>query len=86
MAKLSNFATNILTGLHTLMDDTKIRLNEKEFTILQMIAAGKTSDQIAAEMCLALPTIKWYRKRLRSKFDVGTTVQMISKAIQLQIL
>ena len=40
-----------------------------------------TSEQIAEQLCLSLPTIKWYRKRLRIKFDVGTTVEMIRKAL-----
>ena len=58
-----------------------VKLTKKELQILQLIAEGKQSSQIAEELCLSLPTIKWYRKRLRDKFETGTTVGMVRKAI-----
>jgi DNA-binding CsgD family transcriptional regulator len=58
-----------------------IQLTKKEAQILRLIADGKKSEQIAEALCLSLPTIKWYRKRLRDKFEAGTTVEMIRKAI-----
>jgi DNA-binding CsgD family transcriptional regulator len=47
-----------------------------------MIANGHTSPQIAEEMCLSLPTIKWYRKKIRAKFDAETTIETIRKALE----
>lgn len=64
----------------------KIRLTAKERRILQLIADGRTSPQIAEELCLSLPTIKWYRKRLRAKFDVTSTIQMVRQAIDQQLI
>ena len=64
----------------------KIRLTAKERRILQLIADGRTSPQIAEELCLSLPTIKWYRKRLRAKFDVPSTIQMVRQAIDQQLI
>ena len=58
-----------------------IQLTKKEAQILRLIADGKKSEQIAEALCLSLPTIKWYRKRLRDKFEARTTVEMIRKAI-----
>ncbi len=66
--------------------DGTIRLNRKELGILQSIAAGKTSQQIAEELCLSLPTIKWYRKRIKDKFEASSTIQMVRKAIDMGIL
>ena len=66
--------------------DRAIRLNRKELGILQSIAAGKTSQQIAEELCLSLPTIKWYRKRIKDKFEASSTIQMVRKAIDMGIL
>lgn len=63
------------------MEQNSPRLTTREREILQLIAQGHTSEQIAEQLCLSLPTIKWYRKRLRIKFDVGTTVEMIRKAL-----
>ena len=63
------------------MEQNSPRLTTREREILQLIAQGHTSEQIAEQLCLSLVTIKWYRKRLRIKFDVGTTVEMIRKAL-----
>lgn len=63
--------------------ETKVSLKEKEVQILQMIAEGKTSPQIAQAMCLSLNTIKWYRKKLKAKFDTNGTIQMVRKAIDM---
>ena len=63
--------------------ETKVSLKEKEVQILQMIAEGKTSPQIAQVMCLSLNTIKWYRKKLKAKFDTNGTIQMVRKAIDM---
>lgn len=63
-----------------------VKLSAKELEILRMIAAGQTSPSIAEHLCLSLPTIKWYRKRMKVKFDATTTVQMVRKAIEAGII
>ena len=68
------------------MESAKIRMSAKELLILKLISEGKTSPQIAEIMCLSLPTIKWYRKRIRAKFDASTTVEVIRKAIEQNLL
>ncbi|MBR0029260.1 MAG: tetratricopeptide repeat protein [Bacteroidales bacterium] len=45
-------------------DSSALKLTERENEILPLIAAGLTSPQIADKLCLSLPTIKWYRKKL----------------------
>jgi len=67
-------------------EDNAIRISKKEHRIIQLIAEGKTSPEIAAAMNLTLPTIKWYRKRLKEKFDVGTTAQLIWIAIEQNLV
>ena len=64
------------------MENRTIRLTAKEQRILLMIANGHTSPQIAEEMCLSLPTIKWYRKRIKVKFEADTTVEVVRKALE----
>lgn len=51
-----------------------------------MIAAGRTSQEIADELHLSLPTIKWYRKKMKEKTASETTVEMIRKAIENKLL
>ena len=57
-------------------------LTAKEQAILKLVSEGLTSEQIAEQMCLSLPTIKWYRKKLRAKFEANTSVEMVRKAMK----
>jgi DNA-binding CsgD family transcriptional regulator len=61
-------------------------LTDREREILPLLAAGLTSTQIADKMCLSLPTIKWYRKRLLEKFNVSNTAELISRAKEQGVL
>ena len=67
-------------------DENEIRISKKEHRIIRMIADGKTSPEIAVEMGLALPTIKWYRKKLKEKFNVASTAQLIRIAIEQKLV
>lgn len=64
----------------------EIVLTDKEEKVLKMLAAGKKSAEIADELHLSLPAIKWYRQRLRSKFDAATTGELLMKAVARRIL
>ncbi|MBR1539263.1 MAG: LuxR family transcriptional regulator [Bacteroidales bacterium] len=55
-------------------------LTERELEILPLIAAGLTSQQIADRLCLSLPTIKWYRKRMLLKFEATNSADMVARA------
>lgn len=68
------------------MEQPSPRLTAREREILQMIAEGHTSEQIAERLCLSLPTIKWYRKRIKVKFDADTTVAVVRKAVELGLI
>ena len=66
--------------------DNKIVLTDKEERVLRLLAAGKKSTEIAEELHLSLPAIKWYRQRLKSKFDAATTGEMLMKAVAQKFL
>ena len=55
-------------------------LSEREREVLTLIAAGLTSPQIAEHLYLSLPTIKWYRKRLLSKFGASNMADLVRRA------
>lgn len=67
-------------------DNDVIRISKKEHRIIQLIADGKTSQEIAEEMDLKLPTIKWYKKKLKAKFKVGSTALLIRVAIEQKLV
>ncbi len=61
-------------------------LNDRETSILQFITAGLTNSQIAEKLFLSPETIKWYRKRLLTKFDVSNSAELVSKAKDLGLI
>ena len=50
------------------------------------MAAGKLCVEIAEELNLKEQTIKWYRMRLREKFDATTSSELIHKATEQGLL
>jgi DNA-binding CsgD family transcriptional regulator len=61
--------------------NSPITLSAKEEQVLRLMAAGKKSDEIADTIHLSLPAIKWYRQRLKIKFDAATTGELLVKAM-----
>ncbi|MBP5506198.1 MAG: helix-turn-helix transcriptional regulator [Bacteroidales bacterium] len=66
--------------------NNEIVLSEKEARVLRLMADGKKSTEIAEQMSLSLPAIKWYRQRLKIKFNAATTAELIHKATEQKIL
>jgi len=62
------------------------RLSDREFSILRMIASGKTVSQIAKELSLSVKTISTYRARLLEKMDMKTNAEITHYAIQNQVV
>ena len=59
-----------------------VKLNDRELEILRLMAQGKTSAQIADEICLSSETVKWYRKKLFAKFDVSNAAELIRRVTE----
>lgn len=55
-------------------------LSDREKEILDLLAKGYTSPQIAEALNLSAETVKWYRKKLLAKFDVANTAELIAAA------
>lgn len=66
--------------------DNDIVLTAKEEEVLKMLAAGKKSTEIAEGLHLSLPAIKWYRQKLKAKFNAATTGEMLMKAVAQKLL
>lgn len=55
-----------------------VTAREKE--ILDLLAKGYTTPQIAEGLGLSAETVKWYRKKLLVKFDVANAAELVIKA------
>jgi DNA-binding NarL/FixJ family response regulator len=63
-----------------------IRLNDQECKLLELIAAGKSSNAIARELSLTKFTIDTYRKQLIKRFKVSNSCQLIHVAHKAGII
>ena len=60
-----------------------IKLNDRELQILKLVADGLSVKEIADKVCLSPETVKWYRKKLLTKFDAKSFIVLIDKARQM---
>ena len=64
----------------TYMPGNAFQLSEREQQVLQFMAQGMTTQQIAAKLFLSENTVGTYRHRLMTKFDAHNVAQLIVKA------
>jgi DNA-binding NarL/FixJ family response regulator len=62
--------------------DTDIELTKREEEVLQLIAAERTSQEIADKLCVSLKTVETHRNNLLLKFGVRNTAGLIKKVIE----
>jgi LuxR family maltose regulon positive regulatory protein len=61
-------------------------LSERELEILRLIAAGRSNPEIAELLYLSLNTIKWHAKNLYGKLNVGSRIEAVARAQELELL
>ncbi|GJM29394.1 MAG: hypothetical protein DHS20C17_20290 [Cyclobacteriaceae bacterium] len=64
----------------------KLKLNQREYEILGLIAKGFSNQEIADQLFLALPTIKTHVSNLYSKMGVQSRTQAIHKARSMRLI
>jgi len=57
-------------------------LSDREFQVLQMLAAGKSINDIAATFVLSAKTISTHKMRLMQKLDLASNAELIRYAIR----
>jgi LuxR family maltose regulon positive regulatory protein len=67
-------------------DGFNIFLSAREVQVLSLIAQGKSNQEIAEELFLALNTVKRHSHNIYAKLDVKKRTQAVSKARQLGII
>lgn len=58
------------------------QLSDREFEVFRMFGQGKSTKEIAADLCLSAKTIEAHRLRIRQKLQFQTSQEMIHYAIQ----
>ena len=67
-------------------EDEAPTLTKREKEIMQLIAEGMTSSEIAAQLFLSTYTVDTHRKNLLTKFEVNNTALLIKMAAKFGIL
>lgn len=61
-------------------------LTERELQVLRLVAQGRTTKEIAAELHLSAKTIATYRSRIAAKTGLATTVGITRYAMQHRLV
>jgi DNA-binding NarL/FixJ family response regulator len=64
------------------VDEPLKRLTEREFEVLQLIAQGMTSAQIAKRINRSIKSVEAYRTAIRSKLGAKSTVDLARLALE----
>ncbi|MCG8348389.1 MAG: tetratricopeptide repeat protein [Chloroflexales bacterium] len=62
-------------------------LNTRELEVLRLIAAGRSNQEIADQLILALGTVKWYVRQIFGKLTVRNRTEAVARAriLKLQV-
>jgi len=58
------------------------RLSDREYQVLRLIAIGKSTREIAADMTLSVKTVATYRSRLLEKMGMRTPAELAAYAVR----
>lgn len=62
------------------LGDRQLSLRERE--VLQLLAEGKSSKEIASALSIALPTVETHRRQLMAKLNLRTVAELTKYAIR----
>ncbi len=93
-SELLHAMAQVLAGVHYVSPAVAARINQakalqltpREFQILQAIAAGQSSQEIAARLLISARTVDKHRENLLAKFQVSNAMQLVQQARQAQLL
>ena len=61
-------------------------LSDREFTVLKLLASGRSVSEIAESMFLSVTTVSTYRTRLLSKMNMKTNADLTLYAIENKLI
>jgi two-component system invasion response regulator UvrY len=62
------------------------RLSDREYQVLRLIAMGKSTRQIAADLTLSAKTVSTYRTRVLEKMRLTSTAELVSYALRHRLI
>lgn len=80
------FSTGVINTSEAGNEDEAPTLTKREKEIMQLIAEGMTSSEIASKLFLSIYTVDTHRKNLLTKFEVNNTALLIKVAAKFGIV
>jgi LuxR family maltose regulon positive regulatory protein len=73
--------------LETTIDQGETKpLSDREFQVLQLIAAGRSTPEIARELVVSLNTVKTHLKNIYGKLNAHSAKEAAARARDLKLL
>ncbi len=69
-------------GTPSKKDSTRSALTDREKEVLQLVAEGKSSKQIAADLHVTTKTIEWHRKGIMDKLGIRSIAELTKYAVR----
>jgi DNA-binding NarL/FixJ family response regulator len=61
-------------------------LSDREYEVLRRLAEGKSSKEIAGEYKVSLNTVNSYRKRILTKLNARSNIELVKYAYKYKII
>lgn len=72
--------------LHAEQESDNLMLTRREKEVLQLIAKGFSSKEIAAKLNLSMRTVENHRKHLLGKFDARNMIALVRKSLDMGLI
>jgi two-component system, NarL family, response regulator NreC len=72
----------VVESYHSKLDKTKTRLTPREKQVLQLIAEGKSTRDIASVLGISVKTAESHRTRMMQKLDIHETASLVLYAVR----
>ncbi|MCL4156078.1 UNVERIFIED_CONTAM: hypothetical protein GTU68_010117 [Idotea baltica] len=60
----------------------ELRFTRREKEVLELVAKGKTTKEIAEELFISIKTVETHRSNLLSKFEVKNMISLLKLAME----
>lgn len=84
--EVTSFASHNPSTLSETLEASLIVVSAREVEVLQLISRGLTVKEIASNLYLSTHTIISHKKNLVEKFDAKNGIDLIVKAIRMEII
>jgi DNA-binding NarL/FixJ family response regulator len=85
-SKVSNLMLDAFLNPAKAAAETNDRLTSREREIVQLIAEGRTSKEVAATLGLSAKTVEAHRANIMNKLDIRSTPQLVLYAVRNRIV